>query len=60
MAAPPCFDHDTAQFVNGGIAAGLSLVKMEDWRDEEKEAPNDKKEAKRLPRLLALTFRKAE
>jgi hypothetical protein len=38
------------EFVNGGIAAGLTVERLDDWFDEDRpDAP---------PRLLSLVFRK--
>jgi malonyl-CoA O-methyltransferase len=46
----PAFVHDTAAFVQAGLAAGLELTQLAEWRDAgaEPSAP---------PRLLTVTFR---
>ncbi len=45
------FSHDTAEFVGAGLARGLQLTQLSEWRD-------DGADAKVPPRLLTLTFRK--
>ncbi len=49
----PAFVHDTADFVGAGLAEGLQLTQLLEWRD--KSAP-----ATVPPRLLTLTFRKED
>ena len=45
------FLHDVSDYVNAGLAAGLSLLSLGEWRDEDStEDP---------PRLLSLHFRRA-
>ena len=46
----PAFLHDTADFVNAGLAEGLLLTQLSEWRDEGAAASVP-------PRLLTLTFR---
>ena len=48
----PAFVHDTADFVGAGLAEGLQLTQLSEWRDDgaDPSAP---------PRLLTLTFRAA-
>jgi ubiquinone/menaquinone biosynthesis C-methylase UbiE len=46
----PAFIHDTADFVNAGLAEGLHLTQLSEWRDEGADATVP-------PRLLTLTFR---
>jgi ubiquinone/menaquinone biosynthesis C-methylase UbiE len=46
----PAFLHDTADFVGAGLAEGLRLVQLSEWRDEGAAASVP-------PRLLTLTFR---
>jgi ubiquinone/menaquinone biosynthesis C-methylase UbiE len=45
----PAFLHDTSEFVRAGLAEGLQLTQLAEWRDEgaDSSAP---------PRLLTLTF----
>jgi ubiquinone/menaquinone biosynthesis C-methylase UbiE len=45
----PAHRHDVAEFVNGGIGAGLALRRLDEWR----LAPDDTN-----PRLLTLLFAK--
>jgi len=46
----PVFRHTVTEFVNGGIAAGLTVERLDDWFDEDRpDAP---------PRLLSVVFRK--
>lgn len=47
----PAFLHDVSDYVNAGLSAGLNLVHLGEWRDE--EAPDNP------PRLLSLHFRRA-
>jgi malonyl-CoA O-methyltransferase len=46
----PAFLHNVSDYVNAGLAAGLELTQLGEWRDA--EAP-----PRELPRLLSLTFR---
>ena len=46
----PAFVHDTADFVGAGLAEGLQLTQLSEWRD-------DGADASAPPRLLTLTFR---
>jgi ubiquinone/menaquinone biosynthesis C-methylase UbiE len=46
----PAFLHNVSDYVNAGLASGLELVSMGEWRDAE-TLPKD------LPRLLSLRFR---
>jgi ubiquinone/menaquinone biosynthesis C-methylase UbiE len=46
----PAFSHDTADFVRAGLAEGLQLTQLAEWRDEGADASVP-------PRLLTLTFR---
>jgi ubiquinone/menaquinone biosynthesis C-methylase UbiE len=46
----PAFVHDTAEFVGAGLAEGLRLTQLSEWRDEGANATTP-------PRLLTLTFR---
>jgi len=46
----PAFLHDTADFVRAGLAEGLQLTRLAEWRDEGADASVP-------PRLLTLTFR---
>jgi ubiquinone/menaquinone biosynthesis C-methylase UbiE len=48
----PAFLHDTADFVHAGLAQGLQLTQLSEWRDEGAVANVP-------PRLLTLTFRRA-
>jgi malonyl-CoA O-methyltransferase len=43
------FLHDVSEYVNAGLAAGLQLKHLGEWRD-------DQEESRSVPRLLALTF----
>jgi ubiquinone/menaquinone biosynthesis C-methylase UbiE len=45
----PAFIHDTSAFVDAGLAEGLRLTQLREWRD-------DGADATVLPRLLTLTF----
>lgn len=46
----PVFRHTVSEFVNGGIAAGFMVERLDDWFDADRmDAP---------PRLLSLLFRK--
>ncbi len=45
------FLHDTADYVNAGLSAGLKLIHLGEWRDEEATADSP-------PRLLSLHFRR--
>jgi malonyl-CoA O-methyltransferase len=45
----PAFLHDTSDFVAAGLAAGLRLTNLSEWRDDD-ALPRDP------PRLLSLTF----
>ncbi len=47
----PAFIHNISDFVNGGLATGLELTRLDEWRDPDAE-PNS------IPRLLSLQFRK--
>jgi malonyl-CoA O-methyltransferase len=47
----PAFTHSTSEFVNGGLAAGLDLVELGEWSDEDASADVP-------PRLLSLLFRR--
>ena len=46
------FLHDVSDFVNAGLSAGLNLVHLGEWRDEEE--PDDP------PRVLSLNFRRGQ
>jgi ubiquinone/menaquinone biosynthesis C-methylase UbiE len=46
----PAFLHDTSDFVRAGLAEGLQLTQLSEWRDEGADAIVP-------PRLLTLTFR---
>jgi malonyl-CoA O-methyltransferase len=46
----PAFPHSVSQYVNGGLAVGLSLVGIGEWHDEQADADA-------LPRLLSVRFR---
>ncbi|MDQ1708529.1 MAG: hypothetical protein QOJ88_1740 [Pyrinomonadaceae bacterium] len=46
----PAFLHNVSDYVNAGLAAGLELTQLGEWRDAE-AAPRE------LPRLLSLTLR---
>jgi malonyl-CoA O-methyltransferase len=45
----PAFLHNVSDFVNGALAAGFELERLDDWRDPEAELA-------RVPRLLSLQF----
>ena len=45
----PCFVHDVSEYVNVGLAAGLLVQHVGEWRDDEKA-----REA--IPRLLSVQF----
>ena len=45
----PAFIHDTSAFVNAGLAEGLHLTQLSEWRDDGVDATVP-------PRLLTLTF----
>ena len=47
----PAFLHNVSDFVNGGLAAGLELQRLDEWRDPD-AASNS------IPRLLSLLFTK--
>lgn len=47
------FLHDVSDYVNAGLSAGLNLLQLGEWRDE--EAPIED-----TPRLLSLHFRRCE
>lgn len=44
------FLHDTSAFVTAGLAEGLELMQLSEWRDDDAEASDP-------PRLLTITFR---
>jgi malonyl-CoA O-methyltransferase len=48
----PAFRHTASEYVNGGIDAGLALLSLREWLEEDaaREAP---------PRLISVLFRKA-
>jgi ubiquinone/menaquinone biosynthesis C-methylase UbiE len=46
----PAFIHDVSEFVNGGIAAGLAVVQIGEWRDEAENAKTG------IPRLFTAEF----
>jgi ubiquinone/menaquinone biosynthesis C-methylase UbiE len=45
------YQHDVSDYVGAGLAAGLVLKELEEWRDPEADALT-------LPRLLSLTWQK--
>jgi ubiquinone/menaquinone biosynthesis C-methylase UbiE len=45
------FLHDVSDYVNAGLAAGLSLVHLGEWRDDEEPVED-------TPRVLSLHFRR--
>ncbi len=45
------FLHDVSEYVNSGLAAGLQLKQLGEWRDDDSERTSP-------PRLLSLTFNK--
>jgi ubiquinone/menaquinone biosynthesis C-methylase UbiE len=46
----PVFQHTVSEFVNGGLAAGLTLDRLDEWADSDRpDAP---------PRLVSLCFSK--
>jgi ubiquinone/menaquinone biosynthesis C-methylase UbiE len=45
------FLHDVSEYVNAGLAAGLELMNLGEWRDEDAERSSS-------PRLLSVRFRK--
>jgi malonyl-CoA O-methyltransferase len=45
------FLHNVSEYVNSGLAAGLQLKHLGEWRDNEEESTS-------VPRLLSLTFSK--
>ena len=47
----PAYTHSVSEYVNGGIDAGLTLVRVGEWLEEE-ASPNA------APRLLSVTFRR--
>jgi ubiquinone/menaquinone biosynthesis C-methylase UbiE len=42
------YQHDVSHYINGGLTAGLQLVRVDDWRDE--HAPHE------APRLFSTTW----
>lgn len=48
----PAFLHSVSEFVNAGIAAGLCVERLGEWRDERDEAESVP------PRLLSLLYRR--
>lgn len=55
LAAPPCFYHDVSDYITGGLKQGLTLVKLEEWRDND---CNKNEKVKHIPRLLSVQFKK--
>jgi len=47
----PAFLHNVSDFVNGGLAAGFELRRLDEWRDLDAAADS-------IPRLLSLQFTK--
>jgi hypothetical protein len=46
----PVVRHTIPEFINAGIAAGLSVERLDEWSDDDR--PNDP------PRLLSVLFKK--
>ena len=55
IAAPPCFTHDTAEYVTAALQAGFELVAMREDRDEQ---PDPDLNPLNVPRLISFMFKK--
>lgn len=55
LAAPPCFFHDVSDYVRWGLNQGLTLVKLEEWRDVD---CCESEKINHVPRLLSVQFTK--
>ncbi len=47
----PAFLHNVSDFVNGGLASGFELQRLDEWRDHDAQPGS-------IPRLLSLLFTK--
>ncbi len=54
IAAPPCFIHDTAEYVTAALREGFELVSMREDRDE---LPDPDLNPLNVPRLISFMFK---